>query len=124
MLANGQAARGGLTLDNYEFVAGADGRIDLRPRRQDTLLVAGSALVSEADGELLDVHGRLTKNPSFWTRNGDVRRRYARINGVRVPIAMESTAHVRLAGQSQFAMTYRYLEVNGPAVDGHAPAGL
>lgn len=112
-LAKGVGARGALTRDNYEFALGTGGQLDLRPRRKDTLLITGFALLSEEDADLLEISGRLTRNPSFWTRNVDVRRRYARVNGVRVPVAMESTAHVRFAGTSHFEMTYRYVEVNG-----------
>jgi hypothetical protein len=119
LVATGQGARGAFTLDNYEF-AGTAGRIELRPRRRDTLLISGSALVSEENAELLEINGRLTKNPSFWTRDVDIRRCYASLNGVRVPIAMESVAQVRFAGPSRFEMTYRYLEVNGTAVDASA----
>jgi hypothetical protein len=113
LLAKGEGPRGALTRDNYEFAAAGDGRLDLRPKRKDTLLIAGFALVSEADADLMEINGKLTKNPSFWTRNVQVQRRYARINGVRVPIVTESVADVRFAGKSHFAMTYRYLEVNG-----------
>lgn len=45
-----------------------------------------------------------------------IERRYARIGGVRVPISMTSTADVLIVGQSTFAMTYCYEEVNGALV--------
>jgi hypothetical protein len=123
-LAKGLGPRGALTRDNYEFALGTAGRLDLRPKRKDTLLLTGFALLSEADADLLEINGRLTRNPSFWTRNVDVRRRYARVNGVRVPVAMESTAQVRFAGTSHFEMTYRYLEVNGTPTDDSSRPGL
>jgi hypothetical protein len=120
-LAKGLGPRGALSRENYEFALGTAGRLDLRPKRKDTLLITGFALLSEEDADLLEVSGRLTRNPSFWTRNVDVRRRYARVNGVRVPVAMESTAQVRFAGTSHFEMTYRYLEVNGTPTDSSRP---
>jgi hypothetical protein len=43
----------------------------------------------------------------------DVVRRYARIAGVRVPVELESTAHVRLAGRSEMRITYQYTSING-----------
>jgi hypothetical protein len=43
----------------------------------------------------------------------DVLRRYARIAGVRVPVVVESTASVKLAGQSTFRMNYTYETING-----------
>lgn len=39
-----------------------------------------------------------------------------RVEGVRVPMAMESTADVLIAGRSTFAMTYDYQSVNGHVI--------
>jgi hypothetical protein len=67
-------ARGALNDANYAFVADTGLQVKLIPKRVDTLLVSGAALFSE-DADLLEVSGRLTKNPSFWMRNVHVRRR-------------------------------------------------
>jgi len=94
-------------------------RLFITPKRKDILLVEGALVLAEIDGDLLQVEGRLSKAPSFWTRSVDIVRRYARIGGVRVPVATESTANVRIAGRSEFRMTYRYQTINGrdvPAV--------
>jgi hypothetical protein len=40
-------------------------------------------------------------------------RRYARIGGVRVPVATESTAKLKFAGTSQLEVSYEYESVNG-----------
>ena len=114
-------ARSALTAANYTFTpspAAADAahRILIDPRRQDRLLLRGSMLVSDLDGDLLAVEGRLAKNPSFWTSSVDVTRRYARIQGVRVPIEMISRARVKLVGTSSFRMTWDYESVNGVPV--------
>jgi hypothetical protein len=37
--------------------------------------------------------------------------------GVRVPVAMHSTADVLVGGPSSFTMTYRYTDINGGAVE-------
>jgi hypothetical protein len=57
---------------------------------------------------LARVEGKLSKTPSVWTRRVDVVRRYERKAGVRVPIAIESVAHVLIAARSTFKMTYEY----------------
>jgi hypothetical protein len=44
-------------------------------------------------------------------------KRFARIGGLTVPTAVESTADVRLVGQSVFSMQYRYQEINGRPVN-------
>jgi hypothetical protein len=120
-IAEGKTGRAALSETNYEFV-GADpaegGRLLLyiKPRRKDILLVDGSLLLTE-EADLLEIAGRLAKGPSFWTPRVEVRRQYARRSAVRVPILVESTAHVRIAGRSEFRMTYEYDSVNGRPVD-------
>lgn len=118
-----QAARGALTPTNYEFTAGGvtdEGltRIGIRPRRSDTLLLQGSIFVTSDEADLVRIEGVLVKRPSFWTRKVEVVRQYARIAGARVPVAMQSTADVLLAGRSTFEMTYEYESVNGQRVAG------
>jgi hypothetical protein len=107
--------------DNYLFDAGADAAdglatVDVKPKRKDVLLVEGALYVQPADGELTRIEGKLSKNPSFWTRRVDVVRRYERHAGVRVPVAIESVAHVLVAGRSTFKMTYEYETINGQHV--------
>ncbi|MGH9160054.1 MAG: hypothetical protein ACRD2X_08710 [Vicinamibacteraceae bacterium] len=120
-IAEGNASRAALSEANYEFV-GADpaegGRLLLyiKPKRNDIFLVRGALLLTE-EADLLEIAGRLAKGPSFWTPRVDVRRRYARLAAVRVPILVESTAHVRIAGRSEFRMTYEYENVNGRPIE-------
>lgn len=125
---------GALTSDNYEFVAlsQADGllRLDVRPRRKHVMLIEGSVLLSPGNYDLVAVEGALSKRPSFWTRHVNVDRRYARLNGVRVPVGMTSRSDVLIVGASTFSMTYCYREINGAATgtacaerDGRAAAG-
>jgi hypothetical protein len=117
---NGDGARSELTLDNYEFrEAGRDGNgahvVQLKPRRQDALLVEGRAVLNDG-GDLVRVEGTLSKNPSFWTSLVNIVRRYARIGGVRVPVATETTAKVKFVGTAQLDVVYDYQSINGQAV--------
>lgn len=121
MVNAGDGARADLTLDNYEFrEAGRDGSgahvVQLKPRRQDVMLVEGRAVLNER-GDLLRVEGTLSKNPSFWTSLVNIVRRYARIGGVRVPVATETTAKVKFVGTSQLDVLYDYQSVNGQPVN-------
>jgi hypothetical protein len=116
-----KGARGAVTHANYRFGAGevmSDGllRVAITPRRKDELLINGNLLLTSTDADLVRLEGMLVKRPSFWTRKVRIVRRYARINGVRVPIAMGSTADVLFAGQSTFSMDYEYQSVNGVPV--------
>lgn len=120
LVAGGDCRRSELTPDNYEFqdVAQGDGEryVLLKPKRKDVLLVDGRMVLSHDGTELLRVEGRLSKNPSFWTSLVNVIRHYARVDGVRVPIATESTAKVKFAGLSQLDVHYEYETINGRPV--------
>ena len=123
MVARGDPGRAALTLANYGIVSTPSSgsspedlgtlRLLLTPKRSDLLLVRGSVLVSDPEGDLLEVRGRLAKNPSWWTTAVEVVRTYGRVGGVRVPLTMSSTAQVRIAGRSQFRMTSTFEQVNG-----------
>jgi hypothetical protein len=113
--------KGSLSHANYRFDFGGHAgsgmlRMTLTPRRRDSRLVAGSALLKEVSGDLVRVEGRLAKSPSFWVRWVDVASSYAPVAGAMMPVAIESTADVRIAGMSTFLMTYRYQMVDGQAV--------
>lgn len=120
--------KGNLSRANYAFDFGGhagDGmlKMQLTPRRRDTRLVVGSALVTAKSGNLVRVEGRLSKSPSFWVRWVDVARSYSPVGGVMMPVSIESTADVRIAGMSTFLMTYDYQMVNGQAINS-APKAL
>jgi hypothetical protein len=121
MRVSGELDKGALTPLNYEFSPGRDAedgliRVGIHPKRHDTMLVEGSILLTEADGDLTRVEGFLIKRPSFWTREVQVVRKYERICGIRVPVSMQSIARVLIAGRSTFSMTYEYASINGMAV--------
>jgi hypothetical protein len=114
----GAGARGALTHENYTFEdlgaePGGLAWIGVKPRRKDVLLVNGSIFLRPDDGDLVRVEGALSRTPSFWTRKVEIVRRYARIAGVRVPVAFESVASIRMAGKATFTMSYEYDTVNG-----------
>lgn len=125
LIADGHAERATLSTINYEFKDGdvrADGirYVLLKPKRKDVLLVDGRMVLSSDGSELLRVEGRLTKNPSFWTTLVNVVRHYARLDGVRVPVATESVAKVRFVGQSRLEVEYEYESINGRPVSAQA----
>lgn len=119
LIANGDFGRGELTAENYAFGAESSGPgvryVLIEPKRKDVMLIDGRMVLSPA-GDLLRVEGLLAKNPSFWTSQVNVIRHYARVDGVRVPIAMESIAKVKFAGRSRLNVRYEYDTINGQAV--------
>jgi hypothetical protein len=118
--ATGDGSRSALTAANYEFgepdVQGGVRYVSLKPKRKDTLLVDGHMVLSTDGRELLRVEGKLAKNPSFWTSLVNIIRHYERIDGVRVPIATESVAKVKIIGVSRLEVRYDYESINGRPV--------
>jgi hypothetical protein len=121
LIAQGGAARAEFTNANYVF-EDADRHgpgvryVLLKPRRKDVLLVDGRMVLNQDGSELLRVEGRLAKNPSFWTTMVNIIRDFARLDGVRVPIATETIAKIRFAGVSRMQVHYEYETINGRPV--------
>ena len=121
LIGQGHAGRAALTDDNYEF---ADEETDsnglryvaIKPKRKEVTLVDGRMVLSADGSDLLRVEGRLAKNPSFWTSLVNVIRHFAKIDGVRVPVATESIAKVKFAGESRLDVYYEYESINGRPV--------
>lgn len=121
----GEPQRAGLNHANYTFedhgVVDDLVSVAITPRRKDVLLVDGWIFVRGDDGDLVRIEGRLSKAPSFWTRRVEITRRYGRIAGVHVPLEIDSTAQIFIAGQSTFRMTYDYASVNSQTVGDPQP---
>lgn len=98
-------------------------RIELTPRREDTQLVDGHAVVDPETGDLLKVEGRLARNPSFWVRDVHVERTYARVAGANLLVELRSTARVRFVGAARLRIQTTYRTVDGRPV-GAAPETL
>ena len=118
IFASGDVARTTFTCTNYELTPGDSAEPGLvklfaRPKRKDITLIDGAVYITDTDADLVRVEGRLAKSPSFWTRRVDVVKQYARVAGLRVPVRVDSTAQIRLAGTSTMTMTYDYEMING-----------
>ena len=118
VFASGDAARSSFTSINYELTPGDSvepGLVKLfaRPKRKDVTLIDGAVYITDTDADLVRVEGQLAKSPSFWTRRIEVVKQYARVAGLRVPVRIDSTAQIRLAGASTMTMTYDYEMING-----------
>jgi hypothetical protein len=118
--ASADPDRAALTPANYVFQDRGDedglAALTVKPKRKDVLLVDGSIFLRPGNGDLVRVEGRLAKPPSFWTRRVEIVRQYERVNGIRMPTALDGVASVLIAGRSTFRMTYEYESVNGQAV--------
>ncbi len=129
MWAAGAPDEAALTPANYLFEEagpqpGGLTSLTVKPRRKHVLLVDGSIFLNPEDGELVRMEGRLSKTPSFWTRQVEIVRWYQRIAGFRMPTALESVATLRVAGVSTFRMTYEYESINGRHVGNPQPRTL
>ncbi|MGH9369932.1 MAG: hypothetical protein ACRD15_00205 [Vicinamibacterales bacterium] len=113
--------RAALTDDNYVFTEPAhptDGPpyVLMKPKRKDVVLLDGRIVLSPDGSDVVRIEGRLAKNPSFWTSLVNVTRTFAKVDGVRVPVATESIAKVKFAGQSRLDVSYEYESINGQPV--------
>ena len=115
-----EARRAALSSENYRYrligTPTEDARIELMPRRQDVRLLKGLAVVGTDDGALRRVEGQLAENPSFWVRDVHVQRTYAQVGGATLPVAFESSAHVRMFGEARLRITIDYATVDGVAI--------
>ena len=122
MLARGASSRSAIASSNYTFESdGVDGsglvKMLLAPRRREGMLLTGAMFLDQTEGDLVRIEGRLARNPSFWVKKVDIVRHYQRIDGVLVPVALQSTAQVRFLGPSTLRMTYDYTAINGRPIE-------
>ena len=113
--------RAALTEENYVFgetETKPDGErsVAITPKRKDVMLLEGKMVLTPDGSDVARIEGRMAKNPSFWTSLVNVIRHFARVDGVRVPVATESIAKVKLAGQSRLDVVYEYESINGQPV--------
>lgn len=99
VIARGESAGVAISPDNYQltpegFTEDGFAVVGLRPLRKAPSLIAGRMLLA-ADGSVARVEGRLVKNPSWWTTRVDVVRTYRRVNGVLMPVSLETGARLR-----------------------------
>jgi hypothetical protein len=119
VISQGDAARSSLGRANYTFQPnGVDheglANVLLSARRKEPVLVDGTMFLQPSDGNIVRLEGRLAKSPSFWVKNLDIVRKYERIAGVVMPVALESKAQVRMLGEAAtLRMTYTYSEIDG-----------
>jgi len=120
LIASNRSATVALSPENYQFTPEGlsdEGLVIVRtqPLRKDRSLIAGRMFLT-VDGDLVRIEGRLAKNPSFWVTRVNVVRSYRRINGVLMPVSLDTTAQLRLLGSSALRMTYRYVQIDERAV--------
>ena len=126
MISQGDEHTVALTTDNYRFTAETlndEGlaTVTLWPLRKDRALIAGRMFLTTA-GELRRVEGRLARNPSFWVTRVDIVRSYRPINGVLMPVLLETRARLRLLGAAELRMAYRYSSIDEVPVVEPPPA--
>lgn len=120
--ASGQVSRSALTADNYLLRSAQpdpDGLVRLRalPRRRESTLVDGVFVVTPDTADLLRVEGALARSPSFWVKEVEVSRHYARVRGHRVVVRLESRARIRFLGPSRLVVEYDYETIDDQPVE-------
>jgi hypothetical protein len=115
-LARGATPTIAISAANYRFAPESLNEerlavVGMQPLRKARNLIAGQMFLT-IDGDLLRIQGRLVKNPSFWVTRVELVKSYGRINGVLMPVSLETTAQLRLLGSSALRMTYRYSQID------------
>jgi len=116
-IASGRTRDVALSEENYEFHPegiNPEGLavVRIQPIRKERALIKGRMFLTPDEGDLVRVEGTLVKNPSFWTTRVNVVRSYRRIDGIVMPVALETTAQLRLFGSSALRMTYQYSHID------------
>ena len=96
IIAEGETARSSLALANYAFQPNGvddDGlaNILLSPKREERVLVEGTMFLKPDGGDLVRLQGRLVRSVLLGEERSD-RAVVQRIEGVVVPVTLESTA--------------------------------
>jgi hypothetical protein len=120
-IEHGETSRSSIDRTNYTFQpqgVDEDGLaiVQLKPLRQDRVLVAGAMFLTPAQGSLVRLQGKLAKSPSFWVKDVEIVRTYQRFGDAVLPIALESKAQLRMFGAATLHMTYDYSEIDGRPV--------
>jgi len=129
LIAQNATPQVALSPANYTFepdTVDADGLavVSITPRRKERALIDGRIFLTPGDGVLVRVEGRLARTPSFWVSRVNVVRTYERINGVLMPVSLQTTAQLRLFGSSSLRMTYHYSQLDDrPVVEAAAGSG-
>jgi hypothetical protein len=129
LIAQNATPQVALSPANYTFepdTVDADGLavVSITPRRKERALIDGRIFLTPGDGVLGRVEGRLARTPSFWVTRVNVVRTYERINGVLMPVSLQTTAQLRLFGSSSLRMTYHYSQLDDrPVVEAAAGSG-
>jgi hypothetical protein len=117
IIAHAEESRVAISRANYEF--GPEGVneeglavVRMRPLRKDKSLINGRMFLTTVTGDLVRVEGRLEKNPSFWLTRVNLVRSYRVIDGVVMPVSLETIGKLRLLGSSSLRMTYQYSHID------------
>lgn len=127
LIATGRSSAVAISMANYLFrpegmTEEGLAIVDISARRRDRSLLNGRLFLTPGEGELVRLEGTLARNPSFWVTRVNVVRSYRRIDGVLMPVSLQTTAQLRLLGSSSLRMTYRYSHIDErPVVDDPLP---
>jgi hypothetical protein len=103
-----------ITPENYKFrqkaVMTADGRqtyiLQVTPRKKRLGLFKGEIWIDADTGMPVRESGRLVKNPSVFLRKVDFVREYEIVDGVALPVKVESRVDTRLVGLAELDIHY------------------
>jgi hypothetical protein len=107
---------------NYQFTLLGqethDGRLchhfRIAPRQGSKLLIDGELWVDVEELAVVAIKGRPAKSLSFWVGRPLIEQHFAPIHGFWMPSGNQTTAQVKLAGDTQLSIEYRDYKLNLP----------
>ncbi len=118
-----------INLSNYSFALEGEERhegrlcyrLKLTPRKSNKMLIDGELWVDAHDLAVVELKGRPARSLSFWIGRPLIDQRFAPVNGFWMPSGNQTTAEVRLAGDTELNIEYRDYKFNLPAISLRAP---
>jgi hypothetical protein len=114
---------------NYQFTLlneeTHDGRLchhfRIVPRQGNKLLIDGELWVDAEDLAVVAIKGRPAKSLSFWVGRPLIEQHFAPVHGFWMPSGNQTTAQVKLAGDTQLSIEYWEYKLNLPQSALRAP---
>ncbi len=79
----------------------------VEPRRKDKFLFRGRVWVDGNDFAVARLEAEPAKNPSFWTKNSEIKVSYMKVGEFWLPERNQSISTIRLGGRAELTIEYR-----------------
>lgn len=111
----------GLSAENYRFRYRGPRTIDNRsvhvfdvnPRQKRVGLFRGEVWIDEETAQVILETGRFVKTPSVWLKEVAFTREYTLLDGIAIPVFLQTVTKVRIYGKAELEIRYTGIEWAG-----------